>query len=68
MARGDPNAPVELAGRKLGWALDYLLRNVTKGEGDKHGAIEKFGEAMADLVEASFKEGRTQAMRELARG
>lgn len=39
------------AGRKLGFAVNYLIRNATKGEGDTHGAVDQFAEALTEFID-----------------
>lgn len=46
------------AARKLGFSIDYLIRNATKGEGDKHGAVDQFADAVCEFVDTAVKELR----------
>lgn len=43
------------AGRKLGFALNYLIRSVTKGEGEPHGAVDQFADALTEFIDTERK-------------
>lgn len=38
------------AGRNLGFALNYLIRNATKGDGERHGAMDQFADALTHFI------------------
>lgn len=46
----------KVAARKLGLAIDYIFRNVAKGEGDRLGATEEFAAALCEYTDAAYKE------------
>ena len=45
-----------VAARKLGLSINYLIRNATRGEGDTHGAVDQFAEALCIFVDHVISE------------
>jgi hypothetical protein len=43
------------AGRKLGFALDYLIRNSSRGHGERDGAVDQFANALTEFLDTERK-------------